>query len=143
MIVADASVVAKWLFTEEEHARPTGELIRSVTATGEPLYAPSHFRGEVLNVIRKRMRRNSLSQEQALALLDQFLLLPIDVVSPPKEHHDALEIAPKYDLPTVYNAYYLNVAHVVGCDLWTDDRRLLRTLAGRLPYVRWIGDYSG
>src|SRR5687768_12706516 len=26
--------------------------------------------------------------------------------------------------------------------LWTDDRRLLRALAGRLAFVRWIGDYA-
>lgn len=35
------------------------------------------------------------------------------------------------------------LAQTPGCDLWTDDRRLLGALGGTLPFVRWIGDYAG
>lgn len=143
MIVVDASVAAKWLFTDEEHSEAARALIRSEIEADELLLAPSHFRGEVVNVIRKRMRRESLSQAGALTLLARFLLLPIDVIDPPREHGDAIVTANTFDLPTVYDAYYLNVARFVGCEFWTDDRRLLRTLGGRLRYVRWIGDYTG
>jgi len=34
------------------------------------------------------------------------------------------------------------MAQPYGCSLWTDDQRLLRLLGDRLPFVRWIGDYT-
>lgn len=143
MIVADASLAAKWLFAEEEYAQATNTLIFSEIERGDPLYAPSHFQSEISNVIRKRMRRDALSRDHALTLLDRFLLLPVVVVSSPGIDRDALVVASEFDLPTVYDAYYLAVAQSVGCEFWTDDRRLLRNLAGRLPFVRWIGEYGG
>ncbi len=78
-----------------------------------------------------------------MALLERFAVLPIVPVSPAGVDRAALALSIQYELPTVYDAYYLIVAQRAVCDFWTDDRRLLRILAGRLPYVRWIGDYDG
>jgi predicted nucleic acid-binding protein len=33
------------------------------------------------------------------------------------------------------------LAQHLGCDLWTADQRILRAVGGRLPFVRYVGDY--
>ncbi|MBA3416817.1 MAG: hypothetical protein H0U10_16475 [Chloroflexia bacterium] len=30
---------------------------------------------------------------------------------------------------------------IADCDLWTDDRRLVRQVGDQFPALRWIGDY--
>ena len=45
-------------------------------------------------------------------------------------------------LLSVNDAHYLALAQNLGCDLWTDDQRLINSLAGRLPSLKWIGDYQ-
>ena len=56
-------------------------------------------------------------------------------------HRTALTIAATYDLPAAYDAHYLALAQILGCDFWTGDGTLINTLRGRLAFVRWIGDY--
>jgi predicted nucleic acid-binding protein len=53
----------------------------------------------------------------------------------------ALVIAEQNHLGATYDAIYVAVAKSTNDELWTDDRRLLRALGGRLPFVKWIGDY--
>jgi hypothetical protein len=36
---------------------------------------------------------------------------------------------------------HLAVARAFGMEFWTTDQRLLRTLAGRFPEARFLGDY--
>ena len=51
--------------------------------------------------------------------------------------------ADAFGLPAAYDSQYVALAQFLGCDLWTDDQRLLRDLAGRLSFVTWIGDHTG
>jgi len=57
-------------------------------------------------------------------------------------HRRALQLADTYNLPAAYDAHYLALAEAFGCELWTDDQRLLRRVGGALDFVRWIGDYQ-
>lgn len=100
------------------------------------------FPYELANVVRQRMRREGLTLDDAMRLFNDFASFPVRLVAPPSLHADALAIADAYALGAVYDAHYIALAQHLGCDFWTDDRRLLRALAGRLPFVRWIGDYS-
>jgi predicted nucleic acid-binding protein len=49
--------------------------------------------------------------------------------------------ANRYDLPAVYDAYYLSLTEVLGIRLWTADRRLRRAIQETKDSVPWIGDY--
>ena len=53
----------------------------------------------------------------------------------------ALRLAAEHGLPAAYDAQYLALALTLGCDFWTDDRRLLTQLGGRVDRVKWIADY--
>jgi predicted nucleic acid-binding protein len=45
-------------------------------------------------------------------------------------------------LAVTYDAQYVALAEMLGCDLWTADLRLVDTLRAALHFVRWIGDYQ-
>jgi len=141
MIVVDASLAAKWLFPEETLSARALALLTAQLEAGEPILSPPLLRSEVTNTIRQRMRREQLARERALALLAQFLALPLTFVSPDGLEREALLLAEAHNLPAVYDAHYVALAQLLACDLWTDDQRLLRLLRGKLPFVRWIGDY--
>ncbi len=142
MIVVDASVAAKWILPEEfsDNAKA---LYRAAVQTGEPIVAPPHFPAEVTNILRQRMRRTPpLPRGDALQLLTDFAAFPVDLLAPSGLHKQALILADDHDLPAVYDAYYVVLAQMQSCELWTDDRRLLRLLAGKLPFVRPVAAYQ-
>ena len=147
MICVDASVAAKWIFPEEYSAESLA-LVRDAALRGERLIAPPLLPIEVNNTIRRRMRRESLTLEQSRELLAAFLAVPVTLApTTPAErqrlHHHALALADRLELPAVYDAYYLAVADLRRCALWTDDRQLLRAVGPGWPNIRWIADYPG
>ncbi len=141
MICVDASVAVKWLFPEERSALAFG-LLATAAQRSEPLCAPPLLRPEVTNALRKRMVREGLAIEDATRLLQRFLITPVAIHNPDGLHQRALELAAQFNLPATYDAHYLALAQHAGCDLWTDDGRLLGALNGRLPFVRWLGDFT-
>jgi predicted nucleic acid-binding protein len=141
MMVVDASVAAKWLFPHEVRAQEAQELLTESTRQGEPLIAPPLLPFEIANIIRQRMIREGLVLADADQLMLRFLALPVRLDTPPGLYQRALAIADAYGLRAAYDAHYIALAQVVGCDLWTDDERLLRQLAGALPSVRALVSY--
>ncbi len=45
-------------------------------------------------------------------------------------------------LVTPYDAAYLYVAQTEGCEFWTADDRLVRTVAAELPWVRSLSEVA-
>lgn len=113
-----------------------------MTSIGEPIVAPTLLPMEIANALRKQVVRKRMSHVDATSLLAIFDTLPIKIYPIPAQHRVALTTADRFGLPAVYDACYIALAQSFQCDCWTDDQSLLRTLAGRLPFVRWIGDYD-
>ena len=142
MICVDASVAVKWVLNEERSDLAI-DLYEAVVQADRSIVAPPLLPLEVTNILRQRMRVNpEVSLTDATAQLDDFLALPIDYHNPVGLDHQALVLADAFDLPATYDAHYLVLAEHLGCELWTDDQRLLRHVATSLPFVRWIGDHS-
>ncbi len=141
MICVDASVVAKWLFVEE-YSDQALALATTYISAGQRIVAPPLLPFEVANTIRRHMVRDQLSLPGAYEALTRFESYPIEYQHAPEIHHTALAVAETYGLPAAYDAHYIALAQLLDCSLWTDDRRLLRAVAGRLPFIRWIGDYT-
>jgi predicted nucleic acid-binding protein len=141
VICVDASVAVKWVL-EEERSDLALALYDAVVQAGQSIVAPPLLPLELTNILRQRMRANSeVSLAYATEQLDDFLALPIDYHNPVGLHHQALVLADALDLPATYGAHYLPLAEHLGCELWTDDQRLIRHVATSLPFVRWIGDH--
>ena len=140
MICADASVAVKWILDEERSDRARA-LYSAAVQTSEPIVSPPLLPLEVTNILRQRMRtRDGLSLVAATQHLDDFLALAIEYHNPNGLHYQALVLADVLDLPATYDAHYLALAEHLGCELWTDDLRLVRRVS-RLFFVRWIGDH--
>jgi predicted nucleic acid-binding protein len=141
VICVEASVAVKWIL-EEERSDLAMALYEAVVQADRSIVAPPLLPLEVINILRQRMRVNlEVSITDATAQLDDFLALPIDYHIPVGLHHRALVLADALGLPATYDAHYLALAEHLGCELWTDDLRLMRRVATNLPCLRWIGDH--
>jgi predicted nucleic acid-binding protein len=141
VISVDASVAVKWLLIEEHSDRAIA--LYEATAKGnQPIAAPPLLPLEVTNILRQRMRtQDGISLVRATEHLAAFLAFPIAFHNPVGLHHQALVLADALGLPATYDAHYLALAEHLACELWTDDRRLIRQVVHSLPFVRWIGDH--
>ncbi|MBA3642853.1 MAG: type II toxin-antitoxin system VapC family toxin [Chloroflexia bacterium] len=143
MIVVDASLAAKWIFREDNSDRAR-HLYQFCLQEQLPIVAPPLILSEVSNVVRQRMRRTpALPRNDVWELFAAFFSFRIDVMEPPDLYVRAVMIADDHGLPAVYDAIYLALADQLGYEFWTADRRLIRIVAGKLDYVRWVGDFTG
>jgi predicted nucleic acid-binding protein len=141
MICVDASVAIKWLLKEERSDRAVA-LYEATAKANQPTVAPALLPLEVTNILRQRMRgQDGISLIRATEHLAAFLALPIEFHNSAGLHHEALVLADALELPATYDAHYLALAEHLGCEMWTDDQRLIRRVSTSLPFVRWIGDH--
>jgi predicted nucleic acid-binding protein len=146
VICVDSSVAAKWIFREELQEQAERLYEATITAR-ERIVAPPLLPIELTNIIRQRMRRPKppgrplLSLAEAREHLERFLAFSIELSLPPDLHRLALDLVEEHALPAVYDAHYLALAQLIGCEFWTADRKLVNVVGGELPFVRWLGDY--
>lgn len=122
-LVIDANVVVKWFLDE-----PGSEQARAYFNSVEPLLAPAHMLAEVGEALVRSWRKGELPQEQLdlarVVLRQTFVVLPLgDLIS------SALDIAIAAQI-SHYEALYVAAAERRDTHLITDDRVLLRKLAG-------------
>lgn len=103
--------------------------------------APCFMPAEVANVVYKRVHRGDLTLAQAQEALEIVLSAGVRLVDDPDIHRRAVVLAHELNQPTTYDAHYLALAELRGCDFWTGDERLHRAVQHRLAWVRWIGSY--
>ena len=140
-ICVDASVVLKLLLfetdSEKAHALWASWIEQDVQAV-----APCHLAFEVVSVIRNHVYRRSISAEAGQLAFEAFGAQDITLVHPERLDERAWELAEQYGRPTACDAHYLALAELLGCDLWTADRRLINALKGASPWVKWLGDFT-
>jgi predicted nucleic acid-binding protein len=141
MICVDASVAVKWVL-QAVHTDQARALYYDTFGAGVLIVAPPLMPIEATNILRQRMRiKPGFSLDIASTLLGEFLEFRDTVVDPPELHLRTLVIADAHQLPAAYDAHHLTLSELLACEFWTADQRLLRQVGGRLPMVRWIGDY--
>ena len=136
----DASVVVKWLIEEADRDRAL-KLHDDVWAGGGAFVAPAWFLAEASSAIYKRVQQGSLILDDALPLIDQLEDLKIRRVSPVGLSRRAFEIAVQFQLKWIYDAFYVALAEIIGCDLWTADEALHDAVRDAHANVRLLSDY--
>jgi predicted nucleic acid-binding protein len=140
LVVVDASVSLTWALDDEDHVDRAVSLRQAWIEGRCDLAAPSLWHYEIVNgllVARRRRRLDPATCEAAVRLLMDLDLALADAPAEAVYHQ-----ASTWGL-TAYDAACVALAEELQTDLWTGDRRLVDHLAGRLPQVRWIGDYAG
>jgi predicted nucleic acid-binding protein len=115
--VVDASALAALVF-REEYAEQVGQRLADAI-----LVAPALLQFEMSNVCRTKLRQYPALREM---LLEQFsmhtsMAIEIRVI----DHLAVLGLAERFEL-SAYDASYLWLAHELGVELVTLDRRLAR-----------------
>lgn len=126
MIVADASVVLKWVLPDEAD-REKALLLRDRHLSGEnPIAAPDLLFYEIANVLPLRWGDLHRASE-GFREIDSTEIERCAFEAP--QFVGAMELARRHSI-TLYDASYLLLAQALRCPLVTADERLLARLKG-------------
>lgn len=138
-VVVDASLAVKWLVNEVYTDRAFA-LARSWAKAGIQPVAPYLMPVEVANALYRRALRGDISIAAATTLLDGLLNAGIELREPRGLHRRAIEVAAQLHQEAAYDAHYLSLADIMGCELWTADERFYRTASPSFKLVKWLGE---
>src|SRR5579864_911112 len=140
-VCVDAGLVVKTVLPEPD-SELADALFRQWAAEATQLIAPAFFEAEVDSILRqKTVLRKALTSEQAELAFARAESLSIRLLSLPGQRQRAWQIARELALPTVYDATYLALADLRGCEFWTADERLFNAVNDRLIFVKLLGGY--
>lgn len=108
---------------------------------GETIVAPPLIRPEVTSTVRRKVYVGTYRDDEGKTVLEISLGLPITIWPDSDDlQRRAYTFASRFNRPRAYDGQYLAVADLLGCELWTADRRLYSAVGGELPWVRWVGE---
>jgi predicted nucleic acid-binding protein len=128
------------LLSDDDRDRAV-RLRADVQRFGGLIVAPPHFSAEASSAIYKRFQQGRLSLDDALSLVEESENLPVERMSPPTLSRRAFEIAAQFQLKWIYDAFYVALAEIVGCDLWTADEALHAAVRQVHTNVRLLSEY--
>ena len=138
-VCVDASLFLSIVF-DDPHQATASRLWEDWLSAGTQLVAPPLFYAEITSVIRLSNHRGELSLLAAHEILSAGLSSPVEVWHDSRALQPrALDLAARFEQPRAYDAQYLAVAELLGCELWTADRRLANSVATHLPWVHYVG----
>lgn len=139
--MVDASLASMWVLREPYSSHALA-LAGEWAGAGFEVIAPGLMLVEVTSALYKRVRRGEIDLNAALEALDVVLGFGVRIESESGLHRRALALAHLLNRPTPYDAQYLALAEMRGCEVWTGDERLYNSVRLELPWVRWIGAYN-
>jgi len=117
VIVVDASVLANVIGDDG----PDGRLARKEIRAARDLAAPELVDVETVAVLRKRWLAGTIADARFLAAIEDLEDIELDRYPVLRFMRRALELRASV---TPYDATYVALAEILGCELWTADRRL-------------------
>ena len=133
----DASVVVAWLVPSQRSV-PVTEVWSAYSQGEDQFVGPPFLYVETVSAIRRLASRDLLSEEEAVGLVTDFLSLNISTSNPPGLYLRAYELAARYHHSKVYDACYLALADLLGCEFLTLDQRLHSAAAGDFRWIRLV-----
>jgi predicted nucleic acid-binding protein len=124
VIVVDASVLANALGDDSDDGRSARDELRRA---GD-LTAPDLLDVETVAVLRRRWLADTLSDERFAAAVEDLRRLDLERVPAIRLVRRAFELRANV---TAYDAMYVALAELLGCELLTADKRLARASGPR------------
>jgi len=98
------------------------------------VFVPSSLFDEFGNVLWVR-RRDEMTVETSLAIWERLKQLPLSVVDWRELFPEAISLAYQHDI-AVYDAAFVRLAQIKGCDLITADQKLIQRTADTYRWVK-------
>lgn len=140
-VCVDASLVVAW-FLPEEFSDEAFALKERWVSEGVELVAPVMLASEVPSALRQAVYRGRVLPTEGDEAFATFLEMPIRTIQPESLLSRAWEIGKAVNAPRLYDVFYVALADIEGCELWTADRRLINLVRPRFPHVHWLGETS-
>jgi len=102
----------------------------------------SLFHAEVTSVLREEVYFGRLLPGEGEEAFSAYLEMVVRGIDSLEIQKRAWELAKRFNLPRTYDMQYLAVAELNDCELWTNDKRLVNSLQGKVSRIRWVGEYS-
>ena len=138
--VIDASTAAKWQLSSEPESEKAIKMLIDYIDGKIAFVAPKIWHYEIANIFNKSVSTQRLTEVEGQSAFNALQALEIEFVEFPSPI-EAYKLARKYQR-SVYDSFYLAVAEQLGIEFWTGNRKLYISVKERLPFIRWIGDYS-
>lgn len=132
--VVDASIALRWVLRDEKEAHVDALLEQWVASLTEML-APPLFPAEITNALYLSIRRNRLTLDEAQLALNTIMQLGIRIAEPVGLYSRSLHLAATYGVASAYDAQYVALAEMEGCELWTADEKLAASIK---PSPSWL-----
>jgi predicted nucleic acid-binding protein len=136
-VVVDASVALRWVLADEKEAR-VDALLEQWLALHIEMIAPPLFQSEVTNAIYLSLKRRRLTMDEAEGALAGIMHLGVQLIEPSDLYARGLRLAVAYGMTNAYDALYLSLAEIEGCEFWTADDRLAATIHPSLPWLKVV-----
>jgi predicted nucleic acid-binding protein len=140
-VCLDASFAVK-LVVNEENSDKAPHLWANWLALGTEAVAPCHLAFACISVLRQLVHRATISDEAGQIAFAAFLAQPIRLLHPEAVYEQAWKLATHFRRSTVYDACYLAIGELYGCEVWTADRRLYRAVQLDLLWVKLLDYYQ-
>lgn len=141
LLVADASVIAKWYLADEDSSREAIALRAAFSEGAVAIAVPDLMCYEVANAIYVAHQRGRLRAQDVERAVSDLLAWDFIYSSVDECLEDSLRIAQRLGC-ALYDAAYVALAAQLGCDLITADERLVRKVQPRASWVKWVCDYQ-
>lgn len=138
LVCVDASFALK-LVLDEEYSELAEAMWNAWIEHDVEILAPAHLAFEATSVIRNHVYRGEITPETGRLAFDSLHAQPITLIEAAQLNRRAWELAERFRRPTAYDAYYLAVADLLDCELWTADRRLVAAVQGLFTNAKLVG----
>jgi predicted nucleic acid-binding protein len=138
-LVADSSVVAKWVMPEAD-SPPARLLMATVAQRGDRFVVLDLVYPEVANAIWKQFRRTQASIEDAKLYIAELLTLDLEIKAARELLPDAWEIAAQYGV-AVYDAMFVALTVQMKIPGITADGPLCKALGSDFPQIKMLQDW--
>lgn len=139
--VADASVIAKWLLSDEEGRREALDLKKDLSEGITSIAVPRLMEYELASLLATAVRRGRTSVSDAAEGLHCVSNMGLVTCDEREVTFGAFMLAVE-TTGSVYDCAYLSAAMSLGCDLYTADRRFIALAKNLYRRLRHISEYS-
>lgn len=137
-LVVDSSFIVRFLVRPAESRY--GTLWREWESQGTSIHAPALLAYEVTNALWQYELAGDLSSRAVSDSVELMNALKIELVGASEIHLQALDFVRRFPERKAYDSHFLALAHMLGCDLWTSDRKLFNRVNRHLPWVQFVED---